>query len=83
MISPSQIEYLRLILPTNPGVSTESETLTSIHIEFNYAVDRTSFGQRMLAPLSDLEEVFIECLNVGWDGYDARPLSIAAIRGKE
>ena len=78
MISPSQIEYLRLILPNNPGVSNESETLTSIHIEFNYAVDRTSFGQRMLAPLSDLEEVFIECLNVGWDGYDARPLSIAA-----
>jgi len=78
MSNPSQIEYLRLILPTNPGVSPESETLTSIHDEFNYAVSRTSFGQRMLPPFCDLEEVFIECLDDGWDGYDARPLSIAA-----
>ena len=73
-----QADYFVLIPFYNPGVSAESETLASIHDEFNYEVSITSFGQKMLSPLTDLEEVFIECLDEGWDGYDARPVSIAA-----
>lgn len=78
MIGNLQAEYFPFLPNYNSGVSAESKTLASIHDEFNWAVSKTSFGQRVLPIFSELEEVFIECLYDGWDGYDARPLSIAA-----
>lgn len=67
-------EYFRILPHYNTGVSAESKVLASIHAEFNQAVSKTIFGQR----LTELNEVFLECLDEGWDGYNARPLSIAS-----
>lgn len=67
-------EYFRILPHYNTGVSVESKMLASIHDDFNQAVSKTIFGQR----LTELNEVFLECLDEGWDGYSARPLSIAS-----
>ncbi len=67
-------EYFRILPHYNTGVSAESKMLASIHDDFNQTVSKTISCQR----LTELNEVFLECLDEGWDGYNARPLSIAS-----
>lgn len=78
MIGFLPAEYIEILPHYNSGVSAESKALALIHAEFNQAISKTIFGQLLIPLLTDLEEVFLECLDEGWDGYNARPLSIAS-----
>lgn len=78
MITPHPPEINPLILFYNPGVSDESITLGSIYDEFIQGIGKTTSGQRIIPMVNDLVEVFNECLEEGWDGYDAQPISIGA-----
>lgn len=62
----------------NPGVSPESDHLMRSYNEVNLDISRTNSGQRLIPLVAGLDEVFVECLEEGWDGYDARPVSIGA-----